>query len=67
MNSHSNEQDRRSGDLLSEVMRRLCVVRSVGDPQAAASIKLPMKKRIGIRALYPVVKYVTITAPCANL
>jgi hypothetical protein len=31
-------------------MRRLCVVRSEGDPQTAASIKLPIEKRIGIVA-----------------
>ena len=36
--SLSNEQDRRAGGLLSEVIRRLCVVRSEGDPQPAQVI-----------------------------
>ncbi len=34
--SLSNGQDRRAGGLLSEVIRRLCVVRSEGDPQPAS-------------------------------
>jgi hypothetical protein len=34
-------------------MRRLCVVRSEGDPQPAASIKLPTQKRIGISCTVP--------------
>ncbi len=43
--SFSNEQDRRAGGLLSEVIRRLCVVRSEGDPQPAQV----MQKRISMR------------------
>jgi hypothetical protein len=31
-------------------MRRLCVVRSEGNPQTAASIKFPIEKRIGMKA-----------------
>ena len=46
--SLSKEQDRRAGDLLSEVIRRLCVVRSEGAPQLAAYTKLYIRKRIGI-------------------
>ncbi len=46
--SLSSELDRGAGGLLSEVIRRLCVVRSEGDLQPAACTKLYMRKGIGI-------------------
>jgi len=48
--SRSNKQDRGAGDLGSEVIRRLCGVRSDGDPRPDSGARLLNKKRIGMRS-----------------
>ncbi len=52
--SRSRISDQRAGDLLSEVMRRLGVVRSEGDPQPAACAELCRQKPIGIMCSFPI-------------